>query len=83
LGVDHYENFPVASVLLPERMRAPIEAIYGFARGADDIADEGDLADADRIHGLDRYLRALDDAGIDGPERALITGGNAQRLLGL
>jgi len=30
-----------------------------------------------------RYLRALDDAEIDGPERALITGGNAQRLLGL
>jgi squalene synthase HpnC len=60
LGVDHYENFPVASVLLPRRMRTPIEAIYGFARGADDIADEGDLADADRLAGLDRYRRALD-----------------------
>jgi squalene synthase HpnC len=59
LGVDHYENFPVASVLLPERMRAPIEAIYGFARGADDIADEGDLADAARLEGLDQYLQAL------------------------
>ncbi len=42
MAVDHYENFPVASVLLPRRMRAPVEAIYGFARGADDIADEGD-----------------------------------------
>ncbi|HEX7607654.1 MAG TPA: squalene synthase HpnC [Usitatibacter sp.] len=60
MGVDHYENFPVASVLLPRRMRAPIEAIYGFARGADDIADEGDLADADRLAELDRYRRALD-----------------------
>jgi squalene synthase HpnC len=59
LGVDHYENFPVASVLLPERMRAPIEAIYRFARGADDIADEGDLADEARLEGLDQYLRAL------------------------
>jgi squalene synthase HpnC len=60
LGVDHYENFPVASVLLPRRMRAPIEAIYGFARSADDIADEGDAADADRLAQLDRYRRALD-----------------------
>ena len=60
LAVDHYENFPVASVLLPARMRAPIEAIYGFARGADDIADEGDLPDAERIAGLDTYLAALD-----------------------
>src|SRR5436190_23868827 len=41
LPVDHYENFPVASWLLPARMREPIEAIYAFARGADDIADEG------------------------------------------
>ena len=60
MGVDHYENFPVASVLLPRRMRAPIEAIYGFARSADDIADEGDAADADRLAQLDRYRRALD-----------------------
>ena len=60
MGIDHYENFPVASVLLPRRMRAPIEAIYGFARGADDIADEGDLEDAARLAGLDRYRAALD-----------------------
>ncbi len=63
LAVDHYENFPVASVLLPARMRTPVEAIYGFARGADDIADEGDLADAQRLEGLDEYLRALDAIG--------------------
>jgi squalene synthase HpnC len=60
LAVSHYENFPVASVLLPARFRPPIEAIYGFARGADDIADEGYLPDAERLKGLDRYLRALD-----------------------
>src|SRR3982751_4010006 len=65
LPVDHYENFPVASWLLPARMRAPVEAIYGFARGADDVADEGDASAAERMVGLDRYLRALDsiDAG--------------------
>ena len=46
-------------------MRAPIEAIYGFARGADDIADEGDAPDSERLAELDRYLAALDaiDAG--------------------
>jgi phytoene/squalene synthetase len=60
LPVDHYENFPVASWLLPARFRAPIEAIYGFARGADDVADEGEISDAERLAGLDEYLRALD-----------------------
>jgi len=70
LPVDHYENFPVASWLLPARVRPPIEAIYAFARGADDIADEGELSDAARLHGLSRYLRALDDieAGLTPPE---------------
>jgi squalene synthase HpnC len=60
LPVDHYENFPVASWLLPAALRAPIEAIYGFARGADDIADEGFLPDSERLKGLDRYLHALE-----------------------
>ena len=60
MPVAHYENFPVASWLLPARIRPPIEAIYGFARGADDIADEGDASDAQRLAGLDRYLEALD-----------------------
>lgn len=60
MPVDHYENFPVASWLVPARLRPPIEAIYAFARGADDIADEGHLPDAQRLEGLDAYLRALD-----------------------
>jgi len=60
LPVDHYENFPVASWLLPARLRPPIEAIYGFARGADDVADEGDATDAERLAGLARYSQALD-----------------------
>jgi squalene synthase HpnC len=60
LPVEHYENFPVASWLLPARLRPPIEAIYAFARGADDIADEGDLPDRERLDGLDRYRSALD-----------------------
>ena len=60
MPVDHYENFPVASWLLPAAVRPPIEAIYGFARGADDVADEGTASDAERLAGLDRYLRALE-----------------------
>ncbi|HEY2628018.1 MAG TPA: squalene synthase HpnC [Usitatibacter sp.] len=60
MPVDHYENFPVASWLLPARLRAPIEAIYGFARGADDVADEGFLPNSERLSGLDIYSRALD-----------------------
>lgn len=42
MPVDHYENFPVASVLMPRQLRRPVELIYAFARQADDFADEGD-----------------------------------------
>jgi squalene synthase HpnC len=71
LPVEHYENFPVASWLLPAAVREPIEAIYGFARGADDVADEGSWPDAQRLARLDEYLRALDaiDTGRDPGER--------------
>jgi phytoene synthase len=47
--IDHYENFPVASVLLPAHLRRPVELIYRFARAADDFADEGDLPDHERL----------------------------------
>ncbi len=40
----HYENFPVASILLPRRMRPHVAAVYAFARAADDFADEGAAA---------------------------------------
>jgi squalene synthase HpnC len=60
MPVDHYENFPVASILLPRRLRRPIEAIYRFARGADDIADEGEYSDAERLQGLAAYNTELD-----------------------
>ena len=51
----HYENFPVASLLLPAAMRPHIAAIYAFARAADDFADEGNRAPADRIALLDDW----------------------------
>ena len=61
----HYENFPVASPLLPPALRAPVRVIYAFARSADDIADEGHATPAQRIAALDAYERELDliDAG--------------------
>jgi phytoene synthase len=59
MPVDHYENFPVASLLLPARLREPVRAIYAFARNADDIADEGECSDRERLDGLDRYRAEL------------------------
>lgn len=53
--VTHYENFPVASWLCPPALRAPIAAIYGFARTADDLADEGDATPAERLAALAEY----------------------------
>lgn len=58
--VDHYENFPVASWLLPRRLRCPVEAIYRFARSADDIADEGHAQPAERLAQLAAYRHELD-----------------------
>jgi phytoene synthase len=58
--VDHYENFPVASWLLPRRLRGPVAVIYRFARSADDFADEGTLPAAERLARLDSYRAELD-----------------------
>lgn len=60
MAVDHYENFPVASFLLPRRLVPAVEAIYAFARSADDLADEGDAAPEDRLAALGAYERELD-----------------------
>jgi squalene synthase HpnC len=55
----HYENFPVASWLCPPRLRPPIAAIYAFARTADDIADEGVAAAAQRLEDLHAFRAEL------------------------
>lgn len=60
MPVEHYENFPVASFLLPRRLVPAVEAIYAFARSADDIADEGDAAPPERLAALARYGEELD-----------------------
>lgn len=59
MSVDHYENFPVASILMPRRLRKPVAAIYHFARAADDIADEGDLPNEERLRQLDEFRAEL------------------------
>jgi squalene synthase HpnC len=60
VAVDHYENFPVASVLLPARLRRPVGLIYRFARESDDFADEGNLPDAERLALLATFSRELE-----------------------
>ena len=59
MSVDHYENFPVASLLCPPRLRPAVAAIYHFARTADDIADEGDAATAERLADLAAFRADL------------------------
>jgi squalene synthase HpnC len=66
-GVDHYENFPVGSWLLPRHLRPAVFAIYRFARHADDIADEGDADAATRDAQLEALHQALNRAEEDRP----------------
>ena len=67
MAVDHYENFPVASILLPRTLREPVAAIYVFARSADDFADEGDLPQSQRAALLAGYQAELDAIERDEP----------------
>jgi squalene synthase HpnC len=62
VSVDHYENFPVASVLCPPTLRPAVVAIYRFARSADDIADEGPTSAEQRLAELGIYRQALVNA---------------------
>lgn len=61
----HYENFPVASLLLPAKLRKHVAAVYAFARQADDLADEGVADAADRLAALCNMATTLHDC-IDG-----------------
>ena len=59
MAVGHYENFPVASLLLPAPLREPVEIIYRFARSADDFADEGSDPPQVRLQKLNDYRAQL------------------------
>lgn len=74
LAKSHYENFPVASFLMPKAARPHVVAIYAFARIADDFADEGSRPAAERLALLDEWERRLDEAA----EGRVSTSGNAQ-----
>lgn len=66
-AITHYENFPVASWLCPPHLRAPIAAIYHFARTADDLADEGTSPAPQRLADLQVYRTALESACLNQP----------------
>ena len=66
MPVDHYENFPVASLLMPARLRPAVEAVYAFARHADDLADEGDASPAERLAALNALTVQLDHLAAGG-----------------
>lgn len=55
MTINHYENFPVASWLMPAALRPAVRCLYAFARSADDIADEGDASAEERIKALRAY----------------------------
>jgi len=59
MAVDHYENFPVASILLPRHLRHAVEVIYNFARQADDFADEGNATDTQRLSSIYEFRAEL------------------------
>ncbi len=67
IAQSHYENFPVASRLLPKPVRPHIAAIYAFARIADDFADEGDRRPDARLSLLDDWQQRLDLAAAGRP----------------
>ena len=69
LARSHYENFPVASRLLPVAMRPHVAAVYAFARVADDIADEGAAPPADRRARLKAWQNRLHRAVAEQVER--------------
>ena len=65
LATNHYENFPVASILVPASMRPHMVAVYAFSRLADDTADEAWTShNTERYAGLD-FLDAAIDASLD------------------
>lgn len=64
---DHYENFPVASWLIPARIRPHVCSIYAFARTADDFADEPGMEQDERLEKLDDWGRRLKSC-LDDPQ---------------
>lgn len=68
LAQSHYENFPVASRLLPSELRPHIAAVYAFARTADDYADEPGYEVDQRLRLLQEWRHKLHDPAETSPE---------------
>jgi squalene synthase HpnC len=90
LARDHYENFPVASHLLPARMRPHVAALYAFARLADDLADEGTATEETRLARLADWRARLwacveqrPDPGAPGHEEVFLALGATVRACAL
>ena len=75
----HYENFPVASWLVPPAMRPHVAALYAFARTADDFADEGHRPPEERLRLLDDWQHRLH--GCIAEPRAQPAGRNSDDLV--
>jgi len=66
ITTSHYENFPVASVLIPKSKRKFIYSVYSFARIADDIADEIDDKE-EKLALLNNYRDNLSKINLSNP----------------
>lgn len=67
LTYGHYENFPVASWLVPKNLRQHVCNIYAFARTADDFADEAEFA-GERMDLLEQWKSELHRAALSAIE---------------
>ncbi len=70
LATSHYENFLVASILLPKELRQPFYDVYAFCRTADDLADESSSPEK-ALRELERFQHQLDAAFAGRPEEPL------------
>ena len=65
----HYENFPVATLLFPKKIRNAATILYQFARQCDDIADEGDKSREERLQLLNQYSNEIANLKNEAPKR--------------
>jgi len=70
LAKDHYENFPVASFLIPKYFRKDLAIVYWFARTTDDIADEGNADPEKRLDELNKFEIEFQKSLKDGSENS-------------
>src|ERR1051325_3241627 len=60
IAIEHYENFPVGSHLIPKKLRPHFFALYAFMRTADDFADLPHRSSKERLSELKAWREKLD-----------------------